>query len=187
MSGQIILIVGPSGVGKSTLIKKLIKELPQDIHDLVTCTTRKKREGESERNPYFFFTEKEFKEKLKQNAFIEWAVVHGYLYGVLHSELERTLNLYKFVIVDVDVQGAQTLMKKYEPISVFIHPPDMQSLSDRLQGRNDMGNEERLMRLNNAKKEMDLASLCKHQIVNESLAQSFEDLKKILANYIDSV
>lgn len=180
MKKNFFLIVGPSGVGKTSLIKRLLSEFPGQIYDTVTCTTRPMRPEEKEAEPYYFITDDRFNELSKSTYFAEWAVVHGYKYGTPKTELENAWKKGLLVIMDIDIQGAQLLMKKYKLTSIFIHPPSIDSLVQRLSQRND-GKEANLQkRMKSAITEIQLAHKCNYEITNDSLDDAYLKLKKLV-------
>lgn len=183
-SKYLIIVVGPSGVGKSTFVDRIVSEMPV-LHDAVTCTTRSPRSGETEGNPYFFLTREEFESRIKGDFFVEWAHVHTNLYGTPVSQLENPWSEGKAVIMDVDVQGAQTIMSKHpQSLTIFIHPPSMKVLQERIIEREPQVPGDLDLRLENAKKEMALASSFDCELVNDDFEKSYGAFKKIIEDYI---
>jgi guanylate kinase len=169
-SGRLLVISGPSGVGKGTLRKKLFEHIP-DLHYSVSVTTRKPRKDEQEGVDYFFVDEETFRKYIKENKFAEWAKVHGDFKGTLLSEL----------ILEIDVQGALQLKKKYpEGIFIFIAPPSWQQLEDRLRGRKTEDEADLKKRLNDAQYEMKQIKHYDYLIVNNNLDKALEELKAII-------
>lgn len=180
MKKNFFLIVGPSGVGKTSLIKRLLLDFPNKIYDTITCTTRAMRPGETEGSPYYFITDKRFMELTEESYFAEWAVVHGYKYGTPKFELDGAWKKGLLVIMDIDIQGAQLLMEDYNLTSIFIHPPTIDSLVQRLNQRDD-GKEANLeKRMESAAKEISLAHKCSHEIINDNLDNAYLKLKKLV-------
>ncbi|MBE8221413.1 MAG: guanylate kinase [Bdellovibrionales bacterium] len=187
MKKHFFLIVGPSGVGKTSLIKRLLLDFPGKIYDTITCTTRSMRPGEKEGKPYYFMTEDKFMQLTKDEYFAEWAVVHGYKYGTPKSELEEAWKKGFLVVMDIDIQGAQLLMKDYKLTSIFIHPPHIDSLLKRLNQRDD-GKEANLnKRMESAKKEIKLAHKCSHEIINDNLDDAYLKLKKLVEESLNKL
>ncbi|MBE8163269.1 MAG: guanylate kinase [Bdellovibrionaceae bacterium] len=180
MQKAFFLIVGPSGVGKTSLIKRLLADFPNKIYDTITCTTRSMRPGEQEGQPYYFLTDQRFMELTKESYFAEWAVVHGYKYGTPKEELEKAWKKGFLIIMDIDIQGAQTLMKNYDLVSIFIHPPHIDSLIKRLNQRDDGKAANLEKRMETAIKEIDLAHKCSYEIVNDNLEDAYAQLKKLV-------
>jgi len=134
--GRIIVISGPSGVGKGTVIQGVLKQI-STLKLAISATTRLPREGEVEGVNYYFFSEEMFQKKVQENAFLEWCLVHGNSYGTLRSEVEQYTHNGFHVLLEIDVQGARKIRDAASNVySVFIMPPSMDELVRRLQGRN---------------------------------------------------
>ncbi|MDD5494761.1 MAG: guanylate kinase, partial [Dehalococcoidia bacterium] len=132
----VVVISGPSGVGKDATIHKLAQSGAR-FHYVVTATTRPKRHNETHGVDYYFLSEEDFKKKIKQDEFLEHAVVYGNYYGVLKSEVSNALKKGEDVILKVDVQGATTLEKTIpEAVFIFLVAPSIDDLSERLKRRN---------------------------------------------------
>ncbi len=179
--GKIIVIVAPSGTGKSTLIKKLV----QDVTDLtwsVSCTTRPKRMGEVEGQDYFFVTEKDFVTKKENNEFIEWARVHSNYYGTLKSFVDIGLDKGKFLLFDLDVQGCDQIKATYgdEAKVIFIEPPSREELERRLTGRGTDDPEVIAERLKNSLAELERKNDFDFNVVNDDIDRAYIDLKKVI-------
>lgn len=187
MKKNFFLIVGPSGVGKTSLIKRLVSDFPNQVYDTVTCTTRSMRPGEKEGSPYNFIDETRFMELVKESYFAEWAVVHGHKYGTPKVELKEAWKKGFLVIMDIDIQGAQLLMQDYDLTSIFIHPPSIDSLLQRLNQRDDGKVTNLQRRMENAKKEIDLAHKCSYEIINDNLDDAYLKLKKIVEESINKL
>ncbi len=144
MSGQVgnvYIISAPSGTGKTTLIKR-VREILPDLHFSVSVTTRSPRADESDGRDYHFLSDDEFDDMVRNDQFLEWAQVHGKRYGTLREETEHLLKDGVDVIFDIDVQGAQKIMDatwedidEPEIITIFIFPPDLETLRGRLTNR----------------------------------------------------
>ncbi len=178
--GMLLVISGPSGAGKGTLVERLLKKDPSFCFS-VSVTTRGKRQNEVEDVHYHFITEEKYDELLAENAFLEHASVHGHRYGTLKSEVYERMECGQNVLLDIDPQGARAVMEK-EPacVSVFILPPSYSELRVRLHTRNTEQQDEIQRRLNNARGEIAQMSRYRYLIVNDSLELAFEQLSAIV-------
>ncbi|KAJ6815974.1 guanylate kinase 1-like [Iris pallida] len=180
-----IVISGPSGVGKGTLIAKLMKEYPTTFGFSVSHTTRAPREKEVN-GVHYHFTERSIMEKdIRDGEFLETAAVHGNLYGTSIEAVEAVTNGGKRCILDIDVQGARSVRaSSLEAIFIFICPPSFDELEKRLRSRGTETEEQVQKRLRNAKAELDQGTspgLFDHILVNDDLETCYENLKKLLA------
>ncbi len=181
---KILIIVGPSGVGKSTLIARALNEF-KELEDTTTYTTRNMREGESEGCPYHFVDHKKFEELITQDFFVEWAKVHTNLYGTPMQQLKEAWAKDHVVIMDVDIQGAQSFKKRFkEAVAVFILPPSIDELKKRIIKRDKGEPKDIGVRMENAVKEIAQAPLCDHQIRNVDIDQAYDELKKIIVELV---
>lgn len=181
---SMIIVVGPSGVGKSSLVDKITKELPV-LFDTVTYTTRSMRKGESEGFPYHFVSEQKFKELIEQNFFVEWAHVHTKMYGTSRVEIDEAIASGRVVIMDVDVQGARTFRDKYpNSFAIFILPPSIDELRHRIKKRDKMSEEELAIRMENARIELSQAGDFDFQLVNADFDTSYGHFKKVVEEII---
>ena len=186
-SGNLIVISGPSGVGKSTLVKKAREVLPE-LEFSVSCTTRAPRAGEVDGRDYFFLNETEFEKKVQQNEFIEYAGVFAHRYGTLKSEVLSRLQRGAEVILDIDVQGAKQIRQAAQNDPeiaraaqfIMIVPPDMETLSSRLTGRNSETPESLKLRLAGAQSELSNFRIYDYLVVNDDLETAQNDLISLL-------
>jgi len=182
---KLFLVSAPSGAGKSSLIDAALarankSDLPLELS--VSYTTRLPRKGESDAKDYFFVSEEEFLDKKNSNYFIEFAEVHGNLYGTSIDFVESKLSLGVNLILEIDVQGFRQindLSMNYE--SIFILPPSIQSLEERIRNRGDEDLNAIDLRLKNAKDELGHASEYEHLIVNDSFDKAADELFNIIA------
>jgi guanylate kinase len=182
---KIIIILGPSGAGKSTLLDRCLAQFPQ-LRDTVTYTTRPMREGESEGHPYHFVTAARFQELIQQNFFVEWAKVHTQFYGTPLHQLEDAWAEKKTIIMDVDVQGAQTFKAKYpQAVTIFILPPSIDVLRQRILQRAASPPPDLEVRLQNAVNEMKMAPKCDHTLVNDQIDKAYASLTKIIEKILE--
>ena len=182
---KLFLVSAPSGAGKSslidaTLVKANKSNLPLELS--ISYTTRTPRKGESNANDYFFISNEDFLVKKDSNFFLEYAEVHGNLYGTSVDFVESKLSLGVNLILEIDVQGFRQiddLSINYE--SIFILPPSMHSLEERIRNRGDEDRKVIDLRLKNAKDELMHASEYKHIIVNDSFDKAADELFNIIA------
>lgn len=180
MKTRMIILAAPSGAGKSSFVEKICKE-DKRLFDTVTFTTRSMRKGESQGSPYFYVSREEFEQKIKEDFFIEWAQVHNNLYGTPYYQIEDAWKQGKCVIMDVDVQGAETFKKKYpDAITIFILPPSIDELRRRIQIRDGKVPEDIEVRMRSAEREIKEASKFNYQIVNDNFEISYAKFKKIV-------
>lgn len=181
---QPVVICGPSGVGKGTLIGKLMKEFPSLFGFSVSHTTRQPRQGEK-RGVHYHFTERnEMELAIQEGKFLESANVHGNLYGTSVAAVEAVADAGKRCILDIDVQGAQAVKRScLDALFIFIAPPSLEQLESRLRGRGTETEEQVQKRLNNAKVELEHgrnALLFNHYVVNDDLEDCYLEIKKLL-------
>ncbi|MBC7371124.1 MAG: guanylate kinase [Bdellovibrionaceae bacterium] len=180
MKTRMIIVAAPSGAGKSSFVERACREESR-LEDTVTYTTRVMRKGESQGHPYNFVTPAEFESKIQQNFFVEWALVHNNMYGTPYYQLENAWVKGKCIIMDVDVQGADTFKEKYpDAVSVFILPPSIDELRRRIEKRDGRVPEDIEVRMANAQKELLHASKFDYQIVNDQFEVSYGEFKKIV-------
>ncbi len=177
--GKLIIVSAPSGAGKTTLCKKLLEELKERLVNSVSCTTRKPRPGEKPGVHYHYLSEAEFKSKITAGDFAEWAVVHGNHYGTSKSVIEATFAQGKSVLLEIDVQGADSLRKAYRDrcFAVFISPPSLEELKKRLEKRRTDSPETIEKRMKNARDEMTRAGDFDKVIVNDVFDRAYAELK----------
>lgn len=182
---KLIIVVGPSGAGKSSFVERAVEQMPFLV-DVVTCTTRKMREGESEGHPYHFIDLTDFQKKIEEGYFVEYARVHDNYYGTPKNQIEKTWSEGKVVIMDVDIQGAKTFIKKYpeEAHTIFIIPPSVDVLRKRVIARDGGEPCDLDLRMENGKKEIALAHEFQHQVVNDDFDTAFGKFKKIIENIV---
>ena len=178
--GMLLVISGPSGAGKGTLVSKLLDKDPSFAFS-VSVTTRGRRENEIEDVHYHFISEAEYDKLLSEDAFLEHASVHGHRYGTLKSEVYERMEKGQNVLLDIDPQGARAVMEKEKDcVSVFILPPTYRDLKVRLHTRNTEGEEEIQRRLNNARGEIEQMNRYRYLLVNDYLELAFDQLAAIV-------
>ncbi len=180
MAGLLYVISGPSGVGKTSIIEGVMNKVRNVVFS-VSCTTRPKRPNEVEGRDYFFVDERTFLDMVKKDEFLEWAIVHGHYYGTPRKFVEDKIKSNVNVILDIDVQGAMTVMKKVrDAVFVFIAPPSFDELKKRLLKRGTEKEEDMVKRLEDAKKELEQIPKFQYLIVNVDLQESIEQLTSII-------
>ncbi|MDN3509138.1 MAG: guanylate kinase [Candidatus Neptunochlamydia sp.] len=180
MTGQLFIISAPAGTGKTTLVHMLKDAYPNQITQSISCTTRKPRKGEIDGRDYVFLTEGAFGERVKKGNFLEYARVFGDHYGTLKEMVTSQQTNGKDVILVIDTQGAIELKKKVKAIFIFIAPPSMEILEERLKNRKTEAPGTLKKRLKWAKHEMEQARLYDYTIVNNDLETAYEALKSIV-------
>jgi guanylate kinase len=180
MSGFPVILSAPSGAGKTSIRNILLQRRP-DIGYSTSCTTRAPRAGEVDGHDYHFFSRDAFEAARDRGEFAEWAEVHGNMYGTLRSEIEKTLNSGRHVLMDIDVQGARQFAEAFpESVLVFILPPSGEILLSRLSGRGSEDRERLLTRLRNARAEMNEVGRYHYVVVNDDLARAVDQVSAII-------
>lgn len=180
---RLVVISAPSGAGKTTLCDKLVKDFPQLVLS-ISSTTRAPRGKEVHGREYFFLDRAEFEKQIQEGQFAEWAVVHGNYYGTSKKVIRDCFAAGKSVLLDIDVQGAESLQKSFpkEALLVFIAPPSIDELERRLRTRGTENEEAIQKRIRNARTEMEKISIFPHVVVNDSLDRAYQQLKQIVAD-----
>lgn len=178
--GMLLVISGPSGTGKGTLIKRLMEEDPSLVFS-VSATTRAPRPGEIDGVHYHFVTNEQYDQLVAENAFVEYATVHGNRYGTLRSEVYERLQRGENVVLDIDVQGAlNVIASEKEKVSIFILPPSMKELRERLTGRGTETEEAVERRLHNAVWEISQKDRYEYKVINDDLEVCVRTLQAII-------
>jgi len=181
--GRLFIISAPSGTGKTTLCSAVLNRFPDMLYS-VSYTTRKPRNGEKSGIDYHFIKKKDFKDKIKDEKWAEWAEVHGNYYGTSTELLDKGLDSGRDIILDIDVQGTIRLLERYpESVTIFVMPPSIGELKRRLKLRNTDSGEVIARRLENAKMEMAKKDLYLHVIINDQLPDAIEQLIAVIENY----
>jgi guanylate kinase len=178
--GILFIISGPSGVGKTTLIRRLLKSHP-DITLSVSFTTRPRRPGERSGRDYHFVTEKRFLATRGRDGFAEWANVHGSHYGTPRAPVERNLRRGNDVLLEIDVQGTRKIKRRYPgAVAIFIMSPSWTELWRRLALRGTDGRKTMVKRLENARREILESVRYDYVVVNRDFAQALDSVKAIV-------
>ncbi len=179
----LIVVSGPAGVGKTTVVTRLLEGTNLCLRRAITATTREPRPGEVDGTDYYFWSEGEFRATIDSGRMLEWAVVFGRdFYGTPRSEVDEYRARGVGVILVIDVQGAarvRELLPNYH-LSVFIEPPSFEELEARLRGRKDMPEERVLRRLATARDELTQADKFHHRIVNRDLSEAVRELERVI-------
>ncbi len=179
-SGLLVVISGPSGAGKGTICKKL-KEAMKDLKVSVSATTRKPREGEKEGVSYFFLKEDEFVKKINNDEFLEYARVYGNYYGTPKKEVFKQLEEGNDIILEIDIQGALQVKKNYpRGVFVFILPPSLKELKNRIEGRGTDSKEVIFKRMQCACDELNYAFEYDYVVLNDEVESAVEKIKCII-------
>ena len=184
-SGFAVIISSPSGAGKTTVTKRLLKKVKKS-HLSVSCTTRKPRTGEKDGKDYFFISKSKFISLKKKNSFLETATVHGNLYGTLKSEVYTNLKKNNIVFLDVDWQGARLIRNKIKDniFSIFLLPPTLATLKKRLLKRHNDNRDLAIKRFSHARKDIKHWLEYDYVLVNDKVENCFKEIKKIISNHL---
>ena len=180
MKGNLIIISSPSGGGKGTLIKEILKSVP-NIGYSVSYTTRKIREGEENGRHYFFVSQEKFKELIEADEFLEFAIVHGNFYGTSINQINAETSIGRDIILEIDVQGAESVRRKMpEAVSIFILPPSFEVLEARLKARATEKDADLNLRLGNSYGEVKRFVEFEYVVINDSVETASADLERII-------
>ena len=183
---KLIVISAPSGAGKTSIVHHLLKNMSELSFSVSACS-REKREKETHGEDYYFLGVEGFKEKIKEDAFLEWEQVYeNQYYGTLKSEIERIWSAGKTVIFDVDVVGGLNIKKQYptECLSIFIMPPSVDVLRERLSGRSSESEEKIEIRLDKAEEEIAQNQKFDTIILNDDFEIACEETQEVITNFI---
>ncbi len=183
--GKLFVFSAPSGTGKTTIVRYLLNILPE-LKFSVSATTRKARSNEKHGEDYFFITEEEFKKKIKNNEFIEWGKFYDYYYGTLRNVVEKDLNEGRNILLELDVKGALEIKKQYpDAVTIFIAPPSMEELRNRLAKRNTETEEDFRKRILRAEMELGFKEKFDYLVVNDELERAKKEAKEIILKEIE--
>ncbi|MBT3476070.1 guanylate kinase [bacterium] len=179
----LIIISGPSGVGKSTITSKLLAS-SKNLDFSVSYTTREKRPSELNNDHYVFISRREFEDLINKNAFLEYEEVHGNYYGTPLKPIEDSLKFRHSILLDIDVKGAYNIINTnhFDSISFFIRPPSIETLKDRLTDRGDMKTDQIEKRIIEAKNEIMKSIHFDHLIVNDNFDDCYSEIERILSS-----
>lgn len=184
-NSRIIVISSPSGGGKTSIVKNILKEFPEIIFS-VSATTRPKRNNEVDGVDYFFISEKEFLEKIEKDEFIEWERFYDYYYGTPKELINKTLQSNKSILLELDVKGALSVKKLYpESITIFIDVPSFDELVKRLQSRKTESETDLKKRIERAKMELSYKDKFDYIFINKDLNEVTDEVKNLLKNILN--
>ena len=179
--GLLLIMSGPSGVGKGTIREMLMEDKDLNLFYSVSMTTRNMRPGEVNGREYYFVTKEEFMKNVEKDNLLEWAEYVGNCYGTPRDKVEDMRNEGKNVLLEIDVKGAENVFKKVpDVISIFIAPPSVEELGNRLRGRGTESNEVIQNRVNAAAKELEYKDLYKHVVINDKLEDAVDEIREII-------
>jgi guanylate kinase len=181
--GKLVVISGPSGVGKSTVVREVLGRFGDSLRLSVSATTRPPRAGERDGVDYYFLSDTEFARRMAEGEFLECVEVfgRGHWYGTLWSEVRGSLSRGIWVILEIDVDGAREVLRQYpEAVTVFIRPDSLEELERRLRARGTEKEDAIQRRLAVARHELSLADQYEHQVVNVTVPQAVDDICDIL-------
>ena len=186
LSEQLIIISGPSGAGKSTLVRRLLRDCDLPLELSISATTRQPRRGEIEGRDYYFLEPDEFHQRRDKNAFLECKEVfgRGHWYGTLRDVVSSGWKRGKWVILEIDVQGAKCVLESHpEAISIFVHPGSIQLLQERLQTRGTEDQATIARRLEVAAEELKQRHWYRHEVINQQVDDAVQQLCDLLVQY----
>ncbi len=184
--GKLIVFSAPSGAGKTSVVKAILS-LRNDLSFSVSACSRSRRPGEIDGKDYYFLTTEEFRKRIEMSQFLEWEEVYqGSLYGTLLSEVERIWAAGKHVVFDVDVVGALNIKKQYpqQTLAVFIAPPSLETLAERLRGRGTETEESIAKRLGKAEWEMTFSKQFDYIVDNADLDETISQVNQLVTDFI---
>jgi len=189
MAGKVVIVSAPSGAGKTTIVKHLMKISEFRLEFSVSACTRPMRDGEVNGRDYHFLTVDQFKTMIDDGAFIEWEEVYkNSYYGTLKTEVTKILEKNRNVLFDVDVMGAVNLKEKYagEALAIFVMPPSIEALRERLEKRGTEPDEKIRNRINKAELELKFAKKFDVIVINDKLDKALRDTETLVADFLSS-
>ena len=187
-SHKIIIIAAPSGAGKTSVVHHLLRSLPERLGFSVSCATRSPRANEKNGVDYYFISETSFQQKIQEQAFVEWEMVYkGKYYGTLKSELQRIWNQNQIPVLDIDVKGAIHVQQQYpqQTLSIFIQPPSIEVLAERLENRGTESPESIATRVSKAEYEISFNQNFNAIIVNDELKKACKEAEEVILAFLN--
>ena len=182
-SAHLFIVAAPSGGGKTTLCREVRQRFPDLLYS-ISHTTRKRRDSEQDGVDYYFIEKHDFESGIAAGKWAEWALVHGNYYGTSADFLDAGLTDGRDILLDIDVQGTRQVLDRYpNSVAIFILPPTLEVLQQRLKARGTDTAESIALRLKNAAKEIKQKDLFHHIIINDQLSKAVSELISIIENY----
>jgi len=188
-NGKLIVFSAPSGSGKTTIVRYLLKQKELNLEFSISATSREKRGKEVDGKDYYFLSFEDFKKRIKNDEFLEWEEVYrDNFYGTLKSEVERIWAMGKHVIFDIDVSGGLRIKRKYpeQTLAVFVKPPSIDELKIRLKKRKTESSDKINMRIAKASAELATAPLFDAIVVNEDLEKALAESYTLVSNFLEN-
>ncbi|HMU44925.1 MAG TPA: guanylate kinase [Chitinophagaceae bacterium] len=187
-SNKIIIIAAPSGSGKTSVVRHLLRAMPDKLAFSISAATRQPRHHEKDKVDYYFISADEFKERIHRNEFVEWEMVYeGKYYGTLKSELQRIWDEKKSPLLDVDVQGGLHVQEQFreKSLSIFIEPPSIEELERRLRARGTETSESIKARISKASYELSFKHEFDRIVINDSLERACKEAEEIVRKFLN--
>jgi len=186
---KLIVFSAPSGSGKTTIVRHLLNDTDLPLAFSISATTRKPRPGEVDGKDYYFLSVEAFKERIAKDAFVEWEEVYeGVFYGTLKTEIKRIWNAQKAVVFDIDVEGGISIKQffKEKALTVFVQPPSIEDLRNRLESRNTESHEQLEVRVNKASQELQKSTEFDTILINDQLEKALHEAEQIVEQFLSS-
>jgi len=186
-TNKLIVFSAPSGSGKTTIVRHLLEQTGLPLAFSISATTRAPRGREKEGEDYYFLSPEAFRSKIEKGEFLEYEEVYpGLFYGTLASEVKRLWNENKAVLFDIDVMGGISIKKSFpsETLTVFVQPPSIKTLEDRLRSRNTDTEETLLIRLSKAQQELDQAQAFDEIVINDDLSTALSQTEELVRSFL---
>lgn len=182
--GNLIVVSAPSGAGKTTVVKAILAKYPSMLFS-VSATTRPKRDIEVDGKDYFFLERADFERRIAAGELVEWEEIYGNLYGTLKAEVNKALTTGRTMLFDIDVKGGLSIKRMYphESVIIFIKPPGIEVLRDRLRNRKTEDEATFRRRMDRVAMELGMASQFDYQVVNDNLEQAIAEVNKLVIEH----